>query len=168
MKKMKERIRDEKAYPLLECWSFDLLPTRHLRVIPLLLLSSSSMEFLENLGVSKLWNLLSNAARYSLLKAKLAAHNWKIVWEDKRPWRKLKQLRRNGATMAVSATMARGVHYGQAVVASGRCGSVASRTLRFALCLVPRVFSWIIHIEPFGFVVLTLLTWLGLKFALFF
>jgi len=49
MKKMKERIKDEKAYALLECRSFDLLPTRRLSLIPLLLLSSSSMEFFREL-----------------------------------------------------------------------------------------------------------------------
>jgi len=47
---MKERTRDEKTYALLECRSFDLLPTRRLLPNP----SSSSMEFLESLRVSKL------------------------------------------------------------------------------------------------------------------
>jgi len=125
------------------------------------------MEFLENLGVSKLWNLLSNAARYSLLKAKLAAHNRKIAWEDERPRRKPKQPGRNGATMAVAATTTLGVQHDQVMAASGRRGSVASRTLCFARCLDPRVLPSCIHIGPLGPVLLTLLTWLGLNFMLF-
>jgi len=39
----------------------------------------------------------------------------------------------------VAAGMSCGVHHGQAVVAFGRCGSAASRTLRFALCLEPQL-----------------------------
>ena len=47
MKKMKERTRDKKVYPMLGRRSFDLPPTRRLSLNPLLLPSSSSMEFLE-------------------------------------------------------------------------------------------------------------------------
>ena len=42
MKKMKERTREEKAYALLECRSFDLPPTRRLLPNP----SSSTFFFL--------------------------------------------------------------------------------------------------------------------------
>jgi len=45
MNKMEEEKGDEKAYATLGRRSFDLPPTRHLCLIPLLLPSSSSMEF---------------------------------------------------------------------------------------------------------------------------
>jgi len=44
---MKERTRDKKAYATLGCRSFDLPLTHCFRLIPHLLPSSSSMEFLE-------------------------------------------------------------------------------------------------------------------------
>jgi len=67
----------------------------------------------------------------SLFKGKIAAQNRKIAWENERPRRKPKQPGRNVATTAVAATMAHGVHHGQAVVGSGRARSPASQTLRF-------------------------------------
>jgi len=107
------------------------------------------------------------AARYILLKAKLVAHNRKITWKVE------KAAKETETTQEKWAHHGRGSHHCPWFPPRAGYGGLWPVRLHrfsntaFCACFEPWILPWIVHIGPFGLVLLALFTWLGLDFMLF-